>query len=196
MFVVEIEQNVRAKIQNLIRRSDYLGRSEGGNARDANHLSECRAWIVEALNVIELAVPVPKNAYRRHIEKIGENVGNYAERVASMAQMLRALLRDIDAGLVIDLANKVRAETFDNFLDHAEEYLQKNRKNEAGVIAGVVFEDAIRRIYRDKIGDDNGQALLKEIVLTKASIGRAYRYGTMSSSIFGRGRLSATENTS
>ncbi len=30
---------------------------------------------------------------------------------------------------------------------------------EAGVIAGVVFEDTIRRIYRDKITDDKDQSL-------------------------------------
>ena len=30
---------------------------------------------------------------------------------------------------------------------------------EAGVIAGVVFEDTIRRIYRNKIADDKGKSL-------------------------------------
>lgn len=109
--------------------------------------------------MIELAVPLPKNAYRRQIAKIAEGSGGYPSRVASIAEIFRALLTDIDAGLLGDLANKIRAETFDNFLDHAELYLQKKRKNEAGVIAGVVFEDTVRRIYRDKIGDDEGQKL-------------------------------------
>ena len=34
------------------------------------------------------------------------------------------------------------------FLDHADAYLQGNRDREAGVIAGVVFEDALRRVCR------------------------------------------------
>jgi len=67
------------------------------------------------------------------------------------------LLPDIDSGLLGDLGNKIRAETFDDFLDHAEYYLKESRKMEAGVIAGVVFEDTVRRIYRDKIGDDKNQ---------------------------------------
>jgi len=50
------------------------------------------------------------------------------------------------------LGNKIRAETFDDFLDHAVFYAKKGRKMEAGVIAGVVFEDTIRRIHREKIG--------------------------------------------
>jgi hypothetical protein len=57
------------------------------------------------------------------------------------------------------LGNKVRAETFDNFLDHAVAYREKNLKNEAGAIAGVVFEDTIRKIYADRIGDSKGMRL-------------------------------------
>jgi len=55
-------------------------------------------------------------------------------------------LPDIDRGLLGDLGNKIRAETFDDFLDHAEDYLKRNLKNEAGTIGGVVFEDTIRRV--------------------------------------------------
>jgi hypothetical protein len=87
--------------------------------------------------------------------------------------MLRALLPDIDAGLLGDLGNKIRAETFDDFLDHAALYVQKGRKMEAGVIAGVVFEDTIRRIHRDKVADDRGlkledliNALAKQSIIT------------------------------
>jgi hypothetical protein len=38
--------------------------------------------------------------------------------------------------------------TFKGFLDHGAEYLKDGRKNEAAVIAGIVFEDRIRRICR------------------------------------------------
>jgi predicted nucleic acid-binding protein len=83
----------------------------------------------------------------------------------------RALLQDIDAGLLTTLENSVRGETLDNFLEHAEWYLTKSRPKEAGVISGVVFEDTIRRIHRDKVGDDKGQKL-EEIIntLTKKGV--------------------------
>jgi hypothetical protein len=151
-----IEDNIRRKLEDLIVRSTNL--SQGGIARDTHHLAQCEGWITEALNVIELAIPAPGNAYRVRIEGT-RGGGGAVQRVASIAQMLRALLPDIDAGLLGNLGNKVRAETFDDFLDHAESYLQEDRKMEAGVIAGVVFEDTIRRVYRDKIADDKGQSL-------------------------------------
>jgi hypothetical protein len=89
-----------------------------------------------------------------------------------IAEMLRALLPDIDAGLLGDLGNKIRAETFDEFLEHAESYRKEGRKNEAGVIAGVVFEDTIRRICQNmeieghKL-EDLINALAKEGAITK-----------------------------
>jgi hypothetical protein len=72
-------------------------------------------------------------------------------------------LPDIDAGLIANFGNKVRAETFDNFLDYADECRKRDEKPAAGVLAGVVFEDTIRRICRDKSISDNGQDLEKLI---------------------------------
>ena len=165
-----IEDNIRRKIQDLVERSRALVGADD-MARDIHHVAQCKGWITEALNVTELAVPMPKNAYRVHIEMAGG--GTTLQRVASIGEMLRALLSDIDAGLLGHLGNKIRAETFDDFLDHAEFYVKERRKMEAGVIAGVVFEDTIRRVFRDKIADDKGQpledlinALAKQNVIT------------------------------
>jgi hypothetical protein len=144
-----IEVNVRKKIEDMLIRAPGLAiTSPRGFPRDAQHISQCHGWIAEALNIIELAVSMPSNAYRRQIEKIGERAS--PQSVRTMAEVLRALLRDIDAGLIATLSNTIRAETFSDFLDHATAYWNENRLREAGVIAGVVFEDTVRRICRDK----------------------------------------------
>jgi hypothetical protein len=149
-----IGDNVRRKIQDLITRAPSL--VGDGGLRDEHHVAQCSAWITEALNVISYAIPSPQNAYRAQIEG---NRNYEVQRVASIAETLRSLLPDIDAGLLGDLGNRVRAEAFDNFLDHGQAYLNDDRKMEAGVIAGVVFEDTIRRIYRDQIADDKDKKL-------------------------------------
>jgi hypothetical protein len=103
------------------------------------------------VNVIEVAIPIESNSYRRRVREL-ENRAGYAaaSKVAAIEACLRAFLPDVDAGLIADFGNKVRAETFDDFLDHADAYRQKDEKQAAGVLAGVVFEDTIRRICRDK----------------------------------------------
>jgi hypothetical protein len=151
-----IGDNVRRKLEDLIARAPALV-DDGDIPRDGRHVARCSAWITEALNAIAYAIPSPQNPYRARIEHGGG--GTTTQRVASIFETLRALLPDIDAGLLGDLGNQVRAETFDNFLDHGAAYLAEKRKMEAGVIVGVVFEDTIRRVYRDKIGDDKGQKL-------------------------------------
>jgi hypothetical protein len=169
-----IEEKIRRKIEDLIGRARTIGPSDG-MVRDDRHFGACEGWLVEARNVIQLAVPMPQNAYRQRIEAITNPEGKaIVQCVISATEVLRALLPDIDAGLVGDLGNKIRAATFDDFLDHAESYLQDGQKMQAGVVAGVVFEDTIRRIYRDKItGDDKGKqvdelinALTRQNVIT------------------------------
>jgi hypothetical protein len=170
-----IEEKIRLKIRDLVQRGTTLTAhgSGSGHARDTYHLSLCEGWLVEALNVIELAIPSPNNAYRRRVHDIGEGPagGGTVQRVGSIVEILRALLPDIDEGLLANLRNAVTAEAFDDFLDHAKWYWQQNRKNESGVIAGVVFEDTIRRIYRDKIADDGKVRKLEDLINTLAKNG-------------------------
>jgi hypothetical protein len=145
-----IENAIRQKIYNLIDRSARIAPRTGGLPWDSQHMALCQGWITEALSIIRLAVPVSDSPYRTRVEQIAAHgPGSIVDHVAGIGQILGGLLRDIDAGLMSSVTNKVRAETFDDLLDHAESYLQEDRKNPAGVIAGVVFEDTIRRICRN-----------------------------------------------
>ena len=165
-----ISETVRLKLQDLIERASSLV-ADGAFTlvgahhvpRDTHHMAKCAAWVTEALNVVSYAIPSPQNPYRAQIEHAGEGT-KLLQRVASIAETLRALLPDIEAGLLGDLGDQVRAETFDNFLDHGEAYLAEDRKMQAGVIAGVVFEDTIRRIYRKKIADDDKGKNLEDLI--------------------------------
>jgi len=66
--------------------------------------------------------------------------------------------------LIVSFGNKVRAETFDDFLDYAETYCQAGEKQAGGVLAGVVFEDTIRRMCREQNIPDRGQDLDQLII--------------------------------
>ena len=102
---------------------------------------------------MQLVVSDYLNPYRQRLQHvfiasqnaIGRQTGVRSEHIDVGIGVLKHLLLDIDAGLVATLVDRVRAEVFDDFLDHAEEYYKHGRK-EAGVIAGVVFEDALGQI--------------------------------------------------
>jgi hypothetical protein len=154
-----LEQAIRLKIQDLVRRADSLS----GLPRDFAQSAQSEGWLTEALNVIELAIPIESHPYRRRIRGIVEGLGAPSQKVGYIAECLRAFLPDINEGLIGSFGNKVRAETFDDFLDYADDYRQKDEKQAAGVLAGVVFEDTIRRICRDKNITDKGEGLEKLI---------------------------------
>jgi hypothetical protein len=165
---VPLEEAIRRKIEDLMRRAGGLG----GAPRNSAQVAQSEGWITEALNVIEVAIPIENNAYRRRIRGIVEGGGGGAtNKVSSIAECLRALLPDIAAGLIANFGNTVRAETFDDFLDHAETYRQEGERQAAGVLAGVVFEDTIRRICRDQNIPEKDEDLEKLInALTRQTV--------------------------
>jgi hypothetical protein len=146
-FQAMLEQAIRRKIEELVRRAPLII-SEAH--KTVASLGEGEGWVTEAVNVIEVAIPIESNSYRRRVRELEKRPIGVDAKVAAIAACLRAFLPDVDAGLIADFGNKVRAETFDDFLDYAEAYRQEDEKQAAGVLAGVVFEDTIRRICRDK----------------------------------------------
>jgi hypothetical protein len=156
-----IEKKLRDKITQLIDRAPTYADDKSIEAimrRTERWFADGEAWIVEATNVVELAVPDPFNSYRKRMVT-APIVGSMTERVELIASLLRSLLENIDAGLIGTLKTKVQAETFEDFLDHAVAYRDRDYKDQAGVIAGVVFEDTMRKIYTNNIGSSISKQL-------------------------------------
>jgi hypothetical protein len=79
--------------------------------------------------------------------------------IDEMIPLMKRLLEEIDAGRLTTIENHAITVTFDDFLDHGAEYLKRGRKDEAAVIAGIVFEDTMRRICRTLDIDEKGVPL-------------------------------------
>ncbi len=150
-----------------------IGDEHFNQTRTDEQLYACNGWIASAYNLIQIICPDPNNSYRQHAAYITSIDNGLAvnQDVGKLAALLSNLMMDVENGLLTTIADQATADTFDNFLDHAKEYLKENKKNESGVIAGVIFEDSIRRIYRKHGYEDKDQKL--EIIintLAKANI--------------------------
>jgi hypothetical protein len=146
-----IEETIVLRIEELITESVPLrSTDEHGQANDAVQMQLCSGWIVSALNIVQIICPNEKNSYRKKAEEIAsrESAWVIPFDVGEFAALLKNLSQDIDKGLLSSIADKARAETFDDFLEHGRDYLDQKKKQEAGVICGVVFEDTLRRISR------------------------------------------------
>lgn len=157
-----IEDDLRTRISQLLNDSIALSRgNENGQCVDERQQQLCSAWITAAHNAVHIAISDPSAPYRLKVDKVAGSDRGYVihTAVGELAAVLRSLLADADAGLLASVADRARAEVFDDFLDHASAYIQENRKNEAGVIAGVVFEDTLRRVCRKHSIAERGRKL-------------------------------------
>jgi hypothetical protein len=151
---MSIEESIRARLTQLISESASLSvGNHNDQCVDPRHSAACSAWITAAQNAVHLAITESDAPYRKKADCIAEDRHGYLihHAVGEFASVLSALLKDGDAGLLASVGDHARAETFDDFLDHAIHYLESSKKQESGVIAGVVFEDALRRVCR-KLG--------------------------------------------
>jgi hypothetical protein len=147
-----IEEAVSKRLQDLIDEAESLRRGdENGQANDEEQIQRCSGWLVSALNIVQILCPNESNAFRKRAERIAERSSGWAinNDVGEFAALLINLARDISAGLLTSIADRARAETFDEFLEHGRAYFGEQKKQEAGVICGVVFEDTVRRICRN-----------------------------------------------
>ena len=83
-----------------------------------------------------------RNPYQASVDDICSKDRGYCiqESVGEVNVILQSLLSDINNGLLTSVENQTKALVFDDFLDYAKAYAKQEMKNEAGVIAGVVFE--------------------------------------------------------
>ena len=166
-----VEDAIIARIESLIEESRQLALGGRHGSVDEPQRGQCAAWLVAANNIVQRLCDSPANAYREHADALMKQDHGYVvnNAVGEMGSLLAHLLADAKAGLVASIADRARAEIFDDFLDHADAYASDGRKNEAGVIAGVVFEDSIRRLCRKRnIPEKDVKLDALIIALTKA----------------------------
>ena len=158
-----MEKDIRARLQQLLDQSACLSQgNEYGQCTDRKQMQACSAWLTAAQNLVHLICTESNTPYRSKADRI--TLGNHPgyminQSVGELAAVLTALRNDADLGLLASVADRVRAETFDDFLDHADAYLKGSRKNEAGIIAGVVFEDTFRRVCRKSMIEEKNKPI-------------------------------------
>ena len=147
---MSIEESIAARLNELVEESSALTQGSEYDQVDGVQAYKCRGWLAAAVNIVQVVLPDPDSGYRKSIEKIAEADHGYMIHVAvgEVAAILVNLSKDIQSGLLSSIEDHARAEVLDDFLDHAKLHLKERRKNQAGVVAGVVFEDTLRRVCR------------------------------------------------
>jgi len=171
---MKLEERIERKFNELIATGFSLKNGdEYGQVLNADHSYNCKGWLASAQNLVHLVVNNSYNPYRKSTDEICTQDRGYCiqKSVGEITLILQSLLNDIENGLLASVENQTKALVFDDFLDHAKAYMKQEMKNEAGVIAGVVFEDTLRNICKGNEIEEAGVKLDQLITeLTKRDV--------------------------
>lgn len=143
--MTKLTQPVADRLATLLREAPHKIPWDGPDRAKA------QGWCVSAASVIHAVVADPKHPYRTEARMQVASVDMDLDGAVSvLLGMLQHVQQDFEAGL-LNLEARVSAQTFDDLLDHADAYLGQKRHEPAGVLAGVVFEDTVRKLC-DKHG--------------------------------------------
>ena len=134
--------------------------------------SQDAGYFARVLHIIELLTP-PFHPYRQRVNMIVSMAVGHANDfpLRQTVSLLENFAADLDAGLMASIVDLASAEAMDSLLDTARAYHKKGGKEGSGVLAGVVFEDTIRRLYKKNVVDGRDLTLEPMIAaLTKCAV--------------------------
>jgi|SRR5450759_940234 hypothetical protein len=136
-----IEEVVAMRLNDLIKDAESLRRGdEIGQANNDEQIQRCSGWLGSALNIVQILCLNESNAFRTRAEKIAACNSGWAinNDVGEFSALLINLERDINAGLLTSIADRARAETFDEFLEHGR-HISRNRRNRKRELSVELF---------------------------------------------------------
>jgi uncharacterized protein YutE (UPF0331/DUF86 family) len=123
---------------------------------------ELQAWIASAANLFRI-IATPDTYFHQECERILQDEdlrrGVPYHVVQKLIGLLDSVLEEIQRGLLRKAEYIFVASTFDDFLDHAEEYHKAGKKIESSVLASAVFEDSVRKLAAKNELKQSGVAL-------------------------------------
>jgi len=137
-------------------------------------IPEFRSWLTSASNLIHFIVP-PETHIAKECDSImaDEHLkqGVPSNVLVLMLGLLKGAKDEWDHGLLGRIEYIVAGETFDDFLDYADNYLKGNKKTESSVLASAVLEDTVKKIaHKNRLSTENKtlDPLIDELVKANA----------------------------
>jgi len=151
----------------LVKPTDQYGGTKTIPGRLASYVNEYeipryQSWLSSAANLLH-QVAGPGSYFAKTCDELTHDKrmenGVHSEVVQKMFALLKAAKEDADYGLLGKIEFNIAGATFDDFLDHAEEYHKGNKKMESSVLASAVLEDTVKKICNKNSINPSGKRL-------------------------------------
>ena len=156
-----MKEPIEAKFEELEQIANKLQRRLSGYYFGEELLGEAYKCFSGSVNLISI-VTGNRGAYWQQVQDVlgqPELKNGLSIRIFSlMLGLLQAVHEDWKGGLLREFEYVIAASTYDDFLDHAEDYHKAGKKVEASVLVSSVLEDTIKKIAK-KHGVDSSRSL-------------------------------------
>ncbi len=125
-------------------------------------IPELQAWIASVANLFRI-IATPDTYFQQECGRLLQDEhlrrGVPYHVVQKLVGLLDSLSEEMQRGLLRRAEYIFAASTFDDFLNHAEEYHKAGKKIESSVLASAVFEDTVRKLAARSELKQSGVAL-------------------------------------
>jgi len=161
---MNIDQKINERFRELIARVDELMKSRitksGGVTRyptggaivheSEDHLDEVLVtqWAASCLHLLVSIFGKESDHYRifKDLASVLTDYSNGTRNVKKAVAIMMAAKEDVEQGYVADSRSLIQAEIFDDLLEQASHFLDTRYHGPAALIAGIVLEEALRRL--------------------------------------------------
>ncbi len=148
-----MKEEITKRFEELVEEGEKFSGNipRGWSSISSEFISRSQAWLSSCANLIEIVFPKcaryvidinnilnDKRLNEGHIIDCNAMRRTYGIVKSAHGEWEKGFARKIDYILA--------AETFDDFLDHADTYHKRDRKIESSVLASAVLEDTIKKI--------------------------------------------------
>ncbi len=186
-------EGIERRFTELVEVGEQLfAQIKGTHSVDVDDRSECLSWLLSAVNLLEIAMPVDSR-YRREAQRLlpASHSPIFRELMATILGILKSAAAEWSNGLLNTLELHFAGLTFDQFLQHASTYNERGKQMEAAVLASAVLEDTVKRLCRkhniatdDKTLDSLINALRSNRIVGKVKAERLKAYAALRNQAF------------
>lgn len=147
---MKTQDKIRKRLRDLREAGNRI-RLDNEFAVDPEDCDEkCQAWLVAVQSTLHSLFGNIDHPYRSNIVSISDQDEDLEllVRVGKVSAILEHLISDLEDDLIFSIESRTRATVFEEFLEESKSYVESQHHREAGVLAAMVFEDALRSLAR------------------------------------------------
>jgi hypothetical protein len=140
---MKLAPHIQKRFEDLLAQGKSLPVRETQMGRHVPS-GEWKLWVASALNLLSYVFG-ENSVHFRQLSEVSDNFKGYVSNAESGVGVFEAAKRDVEAGVVGSIEQRITGELFSDFVVSAKTALAEGQKDVAAVLACAALEDTLKR---------------------------------------------------